>query len=433
MMEVYIDKVGAFPLSIEWIKYLKKFGNKMEEKELTPKELSYKPKKNNSYFIANAIIEAICYKNKINKELNISEFSNMDFYAELEESTEIEQIFNKSKNILKESTRVIRVFDLFEYRRPNYKLSTDKWFQDSKFSINDNLVLKELSSLILYYVGNNQDASYMTFFEKMDRLIEYVIKPSIEHNNDFEIENHIIYCINGQKDITIIDDENNEINVIANKIKFKKISSNKVEKILVYELYDNDSTLKETSLNKVVINKNPQNSLSNSNILSMPTTNLSINLDSGNIQEEELLEVILECDSVIYEYLIFLKNMKIFDTEEKLKEYQINYEIKPQDNKFYIVATDRKEMIISTVLHTLPHARIINNNELNDEIISRFKKYVKGIGFKICEDKTPPTPPSSNDPSKSTSNKPSLKNSSKKSIIPKDIAEKINKIGGVSL
>lgn len=45
MMEVYIDKVGAFPLSIEWIKYLKKFGNKMEEKELTPKELSYKPKK----------------------------------------------------------------------------------------------------------------------------------------------------------------------------------------------------------------------------------------------------------------------------------------------------------------------------------------------------------------------------------------------------
>ena len=135
-------------------------------------------------------------------------------------------------------------------------------------------------------------------------------------------------------------------------------------------------------------------------MLSVPTTNLSINTDIETIQEqEEFTEVILECENILYEYFKMkpLKNMKVFDTEKKLKEFRRNYEIKPQDNKFYIVSTDRKEMIISTVLHTLPHARIINNNELNDEIISRFKKYASRIEFKICNDETPPPNPS--DPS----------------------------------
>ena len=117
--------------------------------------------------------------------------------------------------------------------------------------------------------------------------------------------------------------------------------------------------------------------------------------------------------------------MKIFDTEDKLKEFQINYEIKPQDNKFYIVATDRKEMIISTVLHTLPHAKIINNNELNDEIISRFKKYAKDIGFKICNETPPPTP---SNPSEPSSKKENIKsNKFINTDISKDIAEKIDK------
>ena len=104
-----------------------------------------------------------------------------------------------------------------------------------------------------------------------------------------------------------------------------------------------------------------------------------------------------------------MKNMKIFDTEDKLKEFQINYEIKPKNNNFYVVAQDRKEMIISTVLHTLPYARIINNDKLNDEIISRFKKYAKDIGFKICEDTTPPTPQTPPNPIESSSKNEDIK------------------------
>ena len=70
-------------------------------------------------------------------------------------------------------------------------------------------------------------------------------------------------------------------------------------------------------------------------------------------------------------------------------------------------------MIISTVLHTLPYARIINNDELNDEIISRFKKYVKDIGFKICNE-TPPNDPNNQTPKENSSKKEDIK--SNKSI-----------------
>ena len=84
-------------------------------------------------------------------------------------------------------------------------------------------------------------------------------------------------------------------------------------------------------------------------------------------------------------------------------------------------------MIISTVLHTLPHARIINNNELNDEIISRFKKYAKDIGFKICNE-TPPNDPTNQTTKEDSSKNEDIKNNSKKPEIPKDVAEKIKKI-----
>lgn len=387
----------------------------MIEKELTPKELSYRPKANNSYFITNAIMEAICSNNMIDKELDSIKFRDINFYQNLEEFLEIDEILNKSKNIIKEATRIIRIFDLFEYKKAIYKLSTKKWFNQSMFSIQDSNVLKEIAPLLLYYIGNNQDASYITFFGKIDTLIEYIIKPSVAHNSNFEIENLIIEKVKESSEFTIFDKDGNQIKICAIQIKFSKNSFNdKVEKILVYELYDGDDTLYEISLDKIILkekNKIATNfSNSTSNKLAFPTTNLSINTNFEAIQEQ-FTEVILECNSLIHEYLRIkpLKNMKVFDTEEKLKEFQIKYEIKPKDNNFYIVAQDRKEMIISTVLHTLPYARIINNNELNDEIISRFKKYAKDIGFKICNE----TPP--NDPNNLIFKDDSSKNALKKS------------------
>lgn len=361
-----------------------------QERELSVKDLTYKPKKNNSYVIANAILESICYKNKMNEELYVSEFSDLDYYSWIDGSEDIYDAFNKSKNILKEATRVIRVLDLLKYKRPKYELSTDKWFEETNFSIQDNNVLKELCPLLLYYVGNCYEGSYTLFYKKLDLLIEYIIKPALNHNQSIEIERYIINSMNGSEEINILDDNGEVISVVAVKIKLKKVSENKVEKILIYEC-DEDSSLKEIPLNRVV--KDELEIIDSS----IDEYSKSLSFDIGLVHNEVKNEsdVILECDTTVYEYFTIkpLKNMQLFDTEEKQEEFQQTYEIKPQDNKFYVVAQDDEEMILSTVLHTLPHAKILKPSSLNDKLISKFKIYANGIDYDMCDDETPPSEP----------------------------------------
>jgi hypothetical protein len=143
-------------------------------------------------------------------------------------------------------------------------------------------------------------------------------------------------------------------------------------------------------------------------MLSIPTTNLSLNLDSETIQEqEEYIDVILECDTIVYEYFKVkpLKNMIVYDTEERINEfrskyeYLSKYEISNSINKFYIVANDRETMIISTVLHTLQYVRILEPRGINDKLISIFKSYSLRNKLKICNDETPPTPSNPSEPS----------------------------------
>jgi hypothetical protein len=149
-------------------------------------------------------------------------------------------------------------------------------------------------------------------------------------------------------------------------------------------------------------------SIRNSTMLSIPTTNLSLNLDSETIQEqEEYIDVILECDTIVYEYFKVkpLKNMIVYDTEERINEfrskyeYLSKYEISNSINKFYIVANDRETMIISTVLHTLQYVRILEPRGINDKLISIFKSYSLRNKLKICNDETPPTPSNPSEPS----------------------------------
>jgi hypothetical protein len=188
-----------------------------------------------------------------------------------------------------------------------------------------------------------------------------------------------------------------------------KININESGKVLeCYDLNTNENI--KLVLDYIVIkddisvstNSAPKSKTTKSNEFEMPTTNLSINTDIETIQEqEEFTEVILECDSVIYEYFKIkpLKNMEVYDTEGKINEFRIKYEylskygILNSINKFYIVANDREPMIISTILHTLQYVRIIEPSGINDKLISMFKSFSLKNGFDICEDKTPPTSP----------------------------------------
>ena len=363
--------------------------------------------------------------------------------------TTLKHQITKTMNYLQSYEIVKRVVKDNQVR---YVLNLDYWSNQSNHPIFEGSLL-HISSLIMSYIknGNIKTFNIKQFFKKMSNLIDDVIMPSHEHNKFFSVESKLDEIIldniikekkNEPKiSIDIIYKsaiEEKEMSIIPIKINIKEsgkvlecydLDTNEITKLVLdYIVIEDDISVSTNSAQKSKTTK--------SNEFEMPTTNLSINQNIGIIQEqEEFTEVILECDSVIHEYFRIkpLKNMVVYDTEEKLDEfrskyeYLSKYEISNSINKFYIVAQDREEMIISTVLHTLPHARIIHNDKLNDEIISRFKKYAKDIGLKICNE-TPPTDPNNETPKENSSKNEDIKNNSKKLEIPKDIAEKIKKM-----
>ena len=360
------------------------------EKVLSKKDLTYKPKVNFSYFVASSILESLCYWEEINIFNSASRFKEYNFFVDNEE--ELTNILKEKENILKEATRIFRVLDLLVYKKRKYMISTEKWFSESKFFIYDNLVLKELCSILLYYVGNDPEASYTLFFDKLDILIEFTIKPSLSHNTVVNIENYIIEKINDLEEIKILDENENEVLVVATQIKFKSNSENKIEKILVYEDL-NSSCKKEIPIEKVLLEKNETPTLQSNNLLDI--NNMS--MFSIDNKKENDIEVILECDTVVYEYYKIkpLKNINIFETEDKINDLSSSIEfLKIKSNKFYITAVDTEEMIISTLLHTLPHTKVIQPYYLNKKIIDKFKTFAKNNNIDICkEDNTPPTQP----------------------------------------
>ncbi|WP_417334601.1 hypothetical protein [Halarcobacter sp.] len=391
----------------------------------------YLPKENKSYAIANAIIESICYHNIINKHLPISTFdSTTGFYDWNDENTEILNIMENSKNILKEATRVIRALKILVSEKRKYILSTNEWFEDTKFSIHDNIVLKELSQILLYYVGNCRGMTYNDFFKKLDFLIEYVIKPAIEHNESFEKERYVIDCINSAEEVLILDEDNNEVFVVAIKIKLSRTSyNNKVEKILIYES-DEDSSVQEVSIDRVVLKQKVSNkevTSSSFNPMLSYKTFTNYEEQEKKPKKEKFVDVVIESSTTLFEYfqMLPLKSMKTYATQEELKEFHQKIEHKPKDNKFYITASDTEEMILSTVLHCLPYARILKPFELNNKLIQKFKDYGEDF-IEICPSPTPNEPSSnSNDKPKKEKENNLPKNS--KTQMSKEQQEKLNK------
>ena len=345
--------------------------------------------------------ELIC---NLDTFIKVSDFYNANY-----------QIESTIKNQVTKTINYLLDYNVIEKAKKGdgveYKTNSEFWHkQVNNYIINDTEILQELTPIIASYIKNGNIKTYniQKLFYKFSKIIEYAIIPAIEHNPLLDTEFNIqIACENKDTIEVIHNDKKIEISPLRIVIKndSKKYIQIKDGKKIDYIPLNDIKIYEEPTSN---INSK---SVKNPTMLSIPTTYLSINTDFEPIQEQ----VILECDNLIYDYFKMkpLKNMKVFDTEKKLKEFRRNYEIKPQDNKFYIVSTDRKEMIISTVLHTLPYARIINNDKLNDEIISRFKKYAKDIGFKICNE-TPPNDPNNQSPKKDSSKKEDIK--SNKSI-----------------
>ena len=322
--------------------------------------------------------------------IKVSDFYNANY-----------QIESTIKNQVTKTINYLLDYNVIEKAKKGdgveYKTNSDFWHkQVNNYIINDTEILQELTPIIASYIKNGNIKTYniQKLFYKFSKIIEYAIIPAIEHNPLLDTEFNIQIACENQDTIEVIHNDK-KIEISPLRIVIKNDSRKYVQ-------IKEGKKIDYIPLNDIKIYEEPTSninskSVKNSTMLSIPTTNLSLNLENETIQEQEkFTEVILECENILYEYFKMkpLKNMKVFDTEDKLKEFQINYEIKPKNNKFYIVANDRKPMIISTVLHTLKYVKVLTPNEINDDLISLFKDYASRIEFKICNDETPPPNPS---------------------------------------
>lgn len=400
-------------------KYKYKFENILERRFNAIKGYEYtiEPTDLNIVFqeILNTLIE------NADEDIDKIGYPVSDFYKneDIVIGTTLKHQITKTMNYLQSYEIVKRVVKDNQVR---YILNLGYWSKQSNHPIFEGSLL-HISSLIMSYIknGNIKTFNIKQFFKKMSNLIDDVIMPSHEHNKFFSVEAKldeiILDNISREKinkpkiSIDIIyksSVEEKEMSIIPIKINIKESGK-------ILECYDLDTNENiKLVLDYIVIeddilvstNSAPKSKTTKSNEFEMPTTNLSINTDIETIQEqEEFTEVILECDSVIYEYFKIkpLKNMEVYDTEGKINEFRIKYEylskygILHSINKFYIVANDREPMIISTILHTLQYVRIIEPSGINDKLISMFKSFSLKNGFDICEDKTPPTSPTSSE------------------------------------
>lgn len=377
------------------------------EKIADSENKSYEYHKIYEYFLENRFIEIKKYVvkptdlNVVFEEILNELVENLDNFLKVSDFYNANyQIESTIKNQVTKTINYLLDYNVIEKAKKGdgveYKTNSEFWHkQVNNYIINDTEVLQELTPIIASYIKNGNIKTYniQKLFYKFSKIIEYAIIPAIEHNPLLDTEFNIQIACENQDTIEVIYNDK-KIEISPLRIVIKNDSKKYVQ------IKDGKKT-DYIPLNAINIYEEPTSnvnskSIKNSTMLSIPTTNLSVNLE-----DEIKISVVLECDFIVYEYfkMIPLQNMKIFDTEDKLKEFHINYEIKPQDNKFYIVANDRKLMIISTVLHTLKYVKILTPNEINDDLISLFKDYASKIEFKICNDETPPSPSNPSEPS----------------------------------
>lgn len=349
-----------------------------------PLKVSAAELKKKEYFIDSGV------KNAVDKSLKV-----LEFY----------EVVNKNKIYLK-------------YNEKEYTLNLNKWFTKSKYRINENEVLAVLAPLITSYIniGFIKEFNIEVFFEKISKIIEYAIQPSITHNKCLELEYEITYSIERKEVLELYVKKENTFEeiyifpisiIFHNGKKYLRYKDSESTKYKTRELEDFKLELEE----KEDINLH---------------SNLSTFTIDNKLKKEpkkpEEIKLILECDSVVYEYfnMLPLSNMVIYDEEEKLKEFSKKYNYDYLPNKFYIEAIDYKEKCISVIFHCLEYVKILEPTSLNEDIVERMKIFAKKNNLDICKEDTPPTPPK----------KPNKNNSIKEEKTDKKINNENKKIDG---
>ena len=322
-----------------------------------------------------------------------------------------------------------------ENNRSFYRLNLDKWFEKSKYHIQDYNLISILAPIITSYinVGFIKNHSLQNLFNKISEIIEFAIRPSVYHNQMEEIEVEFLELLEDNENIDVSYKNKATDNIENINIEPIKIIYKSGEKYILAKNTKTDENI-EFSLFDLRFNHDVDNSLlRSSNVpknISMLSNTDTFTKSESTIKTKENIEVILECDSIVYEYFKMkpLSNMTVYDEENKIIEFMESYNMASKPNKFYIVASDTEDKIISIVLHTLNNVKILKPTNLNDKLGSIFKTYLDKTNVDIC---TKPTEPN-NDNNKQNENFSDSSNNKNKKSINKDNLN-INKSDDIEL
>jgi len=304
-----------------------------------------------------------------------------------------------------------------------YTMEVKNWFVEQRYFIQNKHLLKTLAPVLIQYSRSSISTSVPQFFDKIDSILEYVLQPFENHNENFHIEKYLIgnmehvdeeyeTTLAKEMKIRIIDKDKTdkdkytivldeqEIHTSIIKIIPKRIVFDNECKYLEYE--DTKNNFKKILLSHIIrvmieeseLPNNMQDTLSKN--LSFKTSYIadgkyyyichpkySYSFVNDSYFKEDTEKIILELPHTALEYFKIkpLADMTIYATDKEKKtfkqfqENRDNAKITISGPHFYVTATDTIENATSIVMHVMQSVKIIKPVELKHSVHENMKQF----------------------------------------------------------
>jgi len=283
-----------------------------------------------------------------------------------------------------------------------YHIDLLEWFYQRKYYIANEKLFGKLLPVFVAYIKSSSNTDKEEFFETIDAILEYVIQPYKDHNENFALEKYLLDNIGYTVQIRVLDKTGNSDDFLEiNGVKlFSKIL--KVEpKGILFGKYGKElkclgtQNIPLNEIIRIIVDKNKIPTLAK--VTKSFTTQLEYVKDkkhyyiynTGHIRDKKAWEyykedrekIILELPSTVLEYFQMkpLANMTIYATQNEIIDFKKQKGTKattPKQNHFYVIAEDTIENATSIIMHILNDVQIIEPKVLIESVQKNIEQFI---------------------------------------------------------
>lgn len=280
-----------------------------------------------------------------------------------------------------------------------YYPTNEEWVKDARYKLQNREILTTLAKLLLSFVRANIDNKPSDFFETIDKLIEFILKRSILHNVNYELEAAIYTAVDSKKKIDVI------IKATGKKIEIKpkdiiitfNQTTGKDSKDLIY-LIAGTSQEKQISLSEITL----YSSYDANNVAAPVKSNIATITNNLAIQDEiqskkvETTNVILAVNYLLYEYFVNIdvfEEMEIITDLAYIETLQMEYinknraefkklilthdSVTPSADFFLLKIKDEHDFIAQEIQKNLQYIKIIHPLSMYDTVKENMTVFLK--------------------------------------------------------